>query len=53
MLVNGDGKLVGGFKHFFCNFPCHIWDVILPKLTFIVFKMVKTTNQGVSWGLQQ
>jgi hypothetical protein len=27
-------------------FPFHIWDVILP-LTFIFFKMVKTTNQNI------
>ena len=27
------------------NFPCHIWDAILPIDELIFFKMVKTTNQ--------
>ena len=51
MLVNGDEENWLVVSNIF--FPFHIWDVILPKLTFIFFKMVKTTNQGVSWGLQQ
>ena len=33
------------FQTWLDDFPCHIWDVILPIDELICFKMVKTTNQ--------